>query len=425
MLSCQRYYGEVVKAKPIPGGDRKAVTVKFNQSYRQTIDCPCRELVKVDIRIDSDAFYPATFSPGDIVDVHSENDADKLYRGRVAAVDDANGTCDVYYYDGFGYERNVPTGERKVRLISPLSDDMSWLIGKEVLVKGPGNVHYTATISPSDGSSGGIGGDGRCRIIPKFAAEGKEASMTDVQAAEAALSLQMSRSLDERRIRVYTWPVSGTACPAETARKRRRDAVNYNEDEDSSSTAGSDGGDSLSQRRKTRTMGNLSFQSSDDSSEEEDIEAYNDRIAGSGGCDTLRLDGCDTLRLETIRRQMHEALAAAKRQRPSSKVVRQVNRLTQRGDQSQQSNRGTAERGDADGSGGLSSAEAAPSEAAATGQKDCPKYRIDPCLAETTERHKPPPSAETLAMAEAGIIPSDLQGAKIPNCIRRNMLRKL
>ena len=116
--------------------------------------------MKVDIRIDSDAFYPATFSPGDIVDVHSENDADKLYRGRVAAVDDANGTCDVYYYDGFGYERNVPTGERKVRLISPLSDDMSWLIGKEVLVKGPGNVHYTATISPSDGSRGGIGGNG-------------------------------------------------------------------------------------------------------------------------------------------------------------------------------------------------------------------------------------------------------------------------
>ena len=395
--------------------------MKFHQSYRQTIDCPCRELVKVDIRIDSDAFYPATFSPGDIVDVHSENDADKLYRGRVAAVDDANGTCDVYYYDGFGYERNVPTGERKVRLISPLSDDRSWLVGKEVSVKGPENVHYTATISLIRDP----GGNWCCRLIPKSGFKGQEASMSVGQAAEAALSLQMSRSLAERRIRVYTWPVSGTACPAETARKRRRDAVNYNEDEDSSSTAGLDGGDSLSQRRKTRTMGNLSFQSSDDSSEEEDIEAYNDRIAGSGGCDTLRLDGCDTLRLETIRRQMHEALAAAKRQRPSSKVVRQVNRLTQRGDQSQQSNRGTAERGDADGSGGLSSAEAAPSEAAATGQKDCPKYRIDPCLAETTERHKPPPSAETLAMAEAGIIPSDLQGAKIPNCIRRNMLRKL
>ena len=387
--------------------------MKFHQSYRQTIDCPCRELVKVDIRIDSDAFYPATFSPGDIVDVHSENDADKLYRGRVAAVDDANGTCDVYYYDGFGYERNVPTGERKVRLISPLSDDRSWLVGKEVSVKGPENVHYTATISLIRDP----GGNWCCRLIPKSGFKGQEASMSVGQAAEAALSLQMSRSLAERRIRVYTWPVSGTACPAETARKRRRDAVNYNEDEDSSSAVGSDGGDS-SQRRKTGTMGNLSFQSSDDSSEEEDIEAYNDRIAGSGGCDTTA-PGNDSSADD------HEALAAAKRQRLPDEVETQVTRPTQRGDQSQQINRGTAERGDADGSGGLSSAEAAPSEAAATGQKDCPKYRIDPCLAETTERHKPPPSAETLAMAEAGIIPSDLQGAKIPNCIRRNMLRKL
>ena len=393
--------------------------MKFHQSYRQTIDCPCRELVKVDIRIDSDAFYPARFSPGDIVDVHSENDADKLYRGRVAAVDDANGTCDVYYYDGFGYERNVPTGERKVRLISPLSDDRSWLVGKEVLVKGPENVHYTATISPSDGSSGGIGGDGRCRIIPKFAAEGKEASMTDVQAAEAALSLQMSRSLDERRIRVYTWPVSGTACPAETARKRRRGAVNYNEDEDSSSTAGSDGGDSLSQRRKTRTMGNLSFQSSDDSSEEEDIGAYNDRIVGCGGCDTTA-SGNDSSADD------HEALTAAKRQWLSGEVETQVTRPTKCGDQSQQSNRGTSERGDADGSEGLSSTKAPSSAAAANRQKDCPKDHIDPCLlAETTDQHKPLPSAETSAMAEAGIIPGDLQGAKIPNCIRRNMLLKL
>jgi len=413
------YYGEVVKIRPIPGGSREDITVNFGPSYRQTIGCPCRELVKVDIPIDSDAFFPERFSPGDIVDVlsfHAGKDAEELYRGRVAAADHARGTCDVYYYDGFGYEKNIPTDQRKVRLISPLSEDRSWLDGKEVLVKSPENAHYAATIALVEESRGDPGRSVSCRIMPKYAAEGKEAFMSDVQAAEAALSLQMKRSLDERRIRVCMWPVSGTACPAETARKRRRDAVNYNEDEGYSSTAGSDDGDSLSQRRKTCATGDLSFQSGDDSSEEEDIEAYNDRIAGSGGRSDCGSDSSPT--------DDHEALTGAEMQR-SSKVEKEVITSMRCGDQSQQSYRGAAERSDADGSDGLSSTKAASSAAAAAGQKDYPEDRTNPCLPETAEQRKPLLSAGTLTLTEAFIIPNNSREATIPNSTRLNMLRKL
>ena len=407
----RRYYGEVVKIRPMPGsGGRQDITVRFGPSYKQTIGYPCRELVKVDIPIDSDKFYPERFSPGDIVDVssfHSGNDVEELYRGRVATVDDARRTCDVYYYDGYGYEKNIPTDQRKVRLISPLSDDRSWLDGKEVLVRSPENVHYAATISSAEESRGSR------RLAPKFASEGKEAFMSDGQAAEAALSLQMSRSLDERRIRVYTWPLSGTACPAETARKKRRDVVNYNEDLEYSSTAGSDGGDSLSQMRKGRTVGNLSFQSTYEWSEEEDIEAYNDRIAGSGG----RSDRDTTAPgNDSSTDDLTGALTSSKRQRLSNAVGNQVTSPMQRGDQTQQSNRTTVERSDADGSDCLTLSKAAASSAAAAGQGN----HTDPCIAKTSEQL---PSAETSEMTEAGI--SNSREAQIPRSNRIDMLRKL
>ena len=210
------YFGKVTKveSKQSSTSSSKIVVHFDDNTSDDTFQYPSEEVEKLTPAIPSSELFPETFVVGDIVDARFQNGnfgEGRWDRGRVASVNGS--TCDILYYDS-DYESNVPTNEKKIRLVSrsdPTNAD--WLIGKTALLTRDSNGNRssrTGTVSQES--------DGGNRYKVTFT-DGSCESISYAVVAEAVLA-NLRKNLPSRK--QHIWPVSNSSSMAETVRARRQ-----------------------------------------------------------------------------------------------------------------------------------------------------------------------------------------------------------
>jgi len=213
------YFGTVVDVKPpqLPnvnsGASSCSIRVHYDDGASGTYSYPCNDIEK--ITNSKESFYPETFCVGDIVDAQFQNEKGRSDRGRIACLNENGNACDILYYDN-DYETNIPTKEKKIRLIQRGDSSGQWLEGKSAWLcrkTSDGSSHFqTGQVSkqPSSGSSSNY---------QVTFTDGSTESVGYEAVAKAVLA-NLGKIVPQSK--QYLWPVSSTASMADTIRLRRQ-----------------------------------------------------------------------------------------------------------------------------------------------------------------------------------------------------------
>ncbi|KAL9180755.1 hypothetical protein ACHAXT_011208 [Thalassiosira profunda] len=204
------HLGKVNEVKPASDYPSNfQISVRFDDGT-DTFPWPCEEVKKV---VDLSSFYPAEFLAGDVVDALFQNGSQsgRWFRGRIVEV--REGRCDILYFDK-EYESDIPTNEDKVCLIcrDASSDEQSWVIGKEALVKRRGvdsSIDGTGVVSKDPSSDH--------YVITISNGKGSPIKVNYEEAASAVLS-----SFKLKKVPLtsqHAWPVSSTIANTKTDRQ--------------------------------------------------------------------------------------------------------------------------------------------------------------------------------------------------------------
>ncbi|KAL7539008.1 hypothetical protein ACHAXR_008967, partial [Thalassiosira sp. AJA248-18] len=202
------YFGtaiEVVK----PNSSSSTIRVQFDDMTFDTFSYPCEDLEKLPTSKHPPEHHPTSFHVGDIVDAQFQNGSQngKWYRGRVANCKGGD-VCDVFYYDG-EHESNIPTKEKKVRLIQRC-DSGEWLVGKSATLKCSNDGSFqTGEVSKLLG----------CNNYQVTFAD-RSSEMVNYEEAAKAVFANLLEDLPSKM--QHIWPVSMSTSMADTVRLRRQ-----------------------------------------------------------------------------------------------------------------------------------------------------------------------------------------------------------
>ena len=78
------------------------IRIRFDESMQDTFEYPSLDVERLATSKESSEHYPEKFIVGDVVDGFFQDGKfrEKWYRGRIAFVDEDEGTCNIMYYDG-------------------------------------------------------------------------------------------------------------------------------------------------------------------------------------------------------------------------------------------------------------------------------------------------------------------------------------
>ena len=97
-----RYFGNVVGVKSLTNTQTCNIRIQFIQGTFDTYEYPSLDVERLAKSRESSEHYPEKFIVGDVVDGFFQDGKfrEKWYRGRIAFVDEDEGTCNIMYYDG-------------------------------------------------------------------------------------------------------------------------------------------------------------------------------------------------------------------------------------------------------------------------------------------------------------------------------------
>jgi len=221
------YYGKVISSQRVPGSSPANFNAKVELDDKSIVkvEFPDNEVQKV-TRTDLDK-DPEELHIGDFVDCYYQNGGYKKggwFRGRVACISEDGSKCDVAYYDE-SYEVNIPTKEKKIRLIERCDETGDWMLHKKALVP-HGDGFRTGTVRSVTTVRGlpkkyenGYNTSRLCRItFDDDMADGGESWDCESTAKFVFAHILAKCPSKFRRV----WPIASTATVAESVRSRRR-----------------------------------------------------------------------------------------------------------------------------------------------------------------------------------------------------------
>jgi len=97
-----RYFGNVVGVERLTNTQTCNIRIQFDEFIFDTFEYPSLDVERLATSRESLEHYPEKFIVGDVVDGLFQDGRFRVkwHRGRVAVVDEEEGTCNIMYYDG-------------------------------------------------------------------------------------------------------------------------------------------------------------------------------------------------------------------------------------------------------------------------------------------------------------------------------------
>ncbi|KAL7456237.1 hypothetical protein ACHAWC_007759 [Mediolabrus comicus] len=217
------YFGKVKGVRKNKKASSSSPTYKidvvFANEEKDTLSFPEQDEVEKlasEHSMDSAEYYPEEFLIGDCVDCYYQDGCSpghegRWYRGRISSISEDGSSCDVFYLDK-DYEFNIPTKEKKIRLIKRADVSGEWMLNKKatILISGSGSTYQyrTGLVTSSQGE----------QFTVEFSDDGTTESFAYKEVATGVFAYLLKDIAEKNK---HLWPVSSSSM-ASTARLRRQ-----------------------------------------------------------------------------------------------------------------------------------------------------------------------------------------------------------